>query len=330
MTMPAAAASVTPRPISDNNNPSCEDLGYANEVKFDPPANGTKDGVTVSNFVQSSSSAPGSFDWSSTFGIDAVIVKAGDDKHNVYVYSPESMGDTGLQPQSGSGNGISHISFCWDNLSQVSAAAATVTAPTCAAPGALNVPADTASIDYEVSPAYTAGNTGTFTVTATAKSGFVLTGPTSWTLTVAPRLTGDPCAASATAAAASVTAPSCSATGGLVIPANTPSVTYSVSPAYTAGATGTFTVTATANAGFKLAGTTQWTLTVSPKLTGSGCEGTLAGNPTPTPAPAKSGSLPNTAMDLTSGNLPLVLAIVTIAGLAILGRQNVKEMLNRR
>jgi hypothetical protein len=330
MVMPAAAASVTPTPISNDNNPSCEELGYANEVKFDPPANGTKDGVTVSNFVQSSSSAPGSFDWSSTFGIDAVLVKAGSDKHNLYVYSPESMGDTGLQPQSGSGNGISHISFCWDNLTQVSAAAASVTAPTCDAPGALNVPADTASIDYEVSPAYSAGATGTFTVTATAKTGFVLVGTASWELTVLPKLTGDACAASATAAAASVTAPSCSATGGLVIPANTASVTYSVSPAYTAGATGTFTVTATANAGFKLAGTTQWTLTVAPKLTGPSCEGTLAGNPTPTPAPAKSGSLPNTATDLTGGSLPVVLAAVAIAGLAVLGRQNVEELRNRR
>jgi hypothetical protein len=35
-------------------------------------------------------------------------------------------------------------------------------------------------------------------------------------------------------------------------------------------------------------------------------------------------------MDLTGGSLPLVLAIVAIGGLAILGRQNIKEMLNRR
>ena len=40
-----------------------------------------------------------SFDWSSTFGIDAVLVKAGDDKHNLYVYSPESTGDSDLVPQ---------------------------------------------------------------------------------------------------------------------------------------------------------------------------------------------------------------------------------------
>jgi hypothetical protein len=328
MVMPAAAASVTPTPITDDNNPSCAELGYTNEVKFDPPGNGTKDGVTITNYVQSSSDAAGSFDWSSTFGIDAVIVKAGDDKHNVYVYSPESMGDTGLQPQSGSGNGISHISFCSDNLTQVSAAAASVTAPTCDTAGALNVPADTDSIDYEVSPAYAAGNTGTFTVTATAKEGFVLVGTASWTLEVLPQLTGDACAESATAAAASATAPSCSAAGGLVVPADTASVHYSVSPAYTAGASGTFTVTATAKAGFVLSGPSSWTLTVAPKLTGGNCEGTLAGNPTP--KPTTGGSLPNTAMDLTGGSLPLVLASVAIGGLAILGRQNIKEMLNRR
>jgi hypothetical protein len=113
-----------------------------------------------------------------------------------------------------------------------------------------------------------------------------------------------------------------------VVPADTASVHYSVSPAYAAGASGTFTVTATAKAGFVLSGPSSWTLTVAPKLTGGNCEGTLAGNPTPTPAP--SGSLPNTAMDVASGSLPILLAIVAIAALAILGRQNIKEMLNRR
>jgi hypothetical protein len=75
--------------------------------------------IKISNFTNSSSGTPGSFDWESNFGIDSVLVKAGSDKHNLYVYAPtaasaESTGDTDLGPQAGTGNGISHISFCYD------------------------------------------------------------------------------------------------------------------------------------------------------------------------------------------------------------------------
>jgi hypothetical protein len=117
--MPALAASVTPTPISNDNNPTCSDFGAWTELKSEPPGNGqVSDGtltVTISNFVQSSSGTPGSFDWASNIGVDAVLVKAGSDKHNLYVYNPESTGDTSLSPQAGSGNGISHISFCYDS-----------------------------------------------------------------------------------------------------------------------------------------------------------------------------------------------------------------------
>jgi hypothetical protein len=116
--MPALAASVTPTPISNDNNPTCGDFGAWTELKSEPPGNGqVSDGtltVTISSFVQSSSGTPGSFSWTSNIGVDAVLVKAGSDKHNLYVYNPESTGDTGLSPQAGSGNGISHISFCYD------------------------------------------------------------------------------------------------------------------------------------------------------------------------------------------------------------------------
>jgi hypothetical protein len=128
---PALAASVAPIPISNNSSPTCADFDGTFgggqtwlEAKQDPPGNGTITvagfgTITVSNFVQSASGVPGSFNWSSTFGIDAVLVKAGSDKHNLYVYAAsagaaESTGDTGLEPQAGSGNGISHISFCYD------------------------------------------------------------------------------------------------------------------------------------------------------------------------------------------------------------------------
>jgi hypothetical protein len=118
LAVPAFASHVTPTPISDTKNPTCSDYGAWLELKVDPPGNGIfTDGtlaVTISNYVQSTSDTPGSFDWVSNIGVDAVLVKAGDDKHNLYVYSPEATSDEDLSPQSGDGNGISHISFCYD------------------------------------------------------------------------------------------------------------------------------------------------------------------------------------------------------------------------
>lgn len=51
--------------------------------------------------------------WSATLGIDAVIVKGGPNA-NVYVYNPESMGDTNLVTPNNGGFGVSHIEFCYD------------------------------------------------------------------------------------------------------------------------------------------------------------------------------------------------------------------------
>ena len=101
-----SAASVVPIPINEGN-PTCADFavefgGGQNwlEVKSDPPGDGDIvvadfGTITVSNFDENVG-----FDWSSDFGIDAVFVKAGSDKHNLYVYAAtegaaESMGDTG-------------------------------------------------------------------------------------------------------------------------------------------------------------------------------------------------------------------------------------------
>jgi hypothetical protein len=57
------------------------------------------------------------FDWAATLGIDAVIVKGGDNA-NVYVYSPEAMSDEDLHAPINPNNGkyfdISHIEFCYD------------------------------------------------------------------------------------------------------------------------------------------------------------------------------------------------------------------------
>ncbi len=110
--LPVSAASVTPVVLP--GNPICAGLGYAYEIKIDPPTAGTyplgygtftwttTDGVTMN--------------WTSTIGVDAVIVKGGP-KGNLYSYAPESFGDTGLNSPigpSGRPYAISHISVCFD------------------------------------------------------------------------------------------------------------------------------------------------------------------------------------------------------------------------
>lgn len=137
-----------------------------------------------------------------------------------------------------------------------------------------------------------------------------------------------------TAAQASVTPPSCTAAGTLVVPAGTASVMYTVSPAYTAGATGTFTVTATAKAGFALTGTSQWTVTVAPQVTGAVCViggGTLPGNPVR--GGTLGSTLPNTAMNapLNDGVPPTILVtVLALAGLAYVGHRNLLASRTRR
>jgi hypothetical protein len=51
------------------------------------------------------------FDWSSTLGLDAVIVKGGPDA-NAYVYTPEAFAGSGLVAPGGAA--VSHIEFCYD------------------------------------------------------------------------------------------------------------------------------------------------------------------------------------------------------------------------
>ena len=118
----ASAASVAPVAI-DSGNPTCGDLAPAGaswaQLKLQDAqlADGVySDGVltvTISNYVGSASGVPGSFDWSSNIGVNAVFVKAGSTKHHLYVYTPAATGDSGLSAQSGKGNGISHLSFCY-------------------------------------------------------------------------------------------------------------------------------------------------------------------------------------------------------------------------
>ena len=125
---PATAASVIPTPVAVN--PTCASLGYDYGYKVDPPNSGTYtvyDSKTVTVTVHSDGVY---FDWSSKFGIDAVIAKGGPNA-NVYVYDPpaESYGDTVLVSPTNPNNqqpyGLSHIEFCYDYEVEVTKSAET-------------------------------------------------------------------------------------------------------------------------------------------------------------------------------------------------------------
>jgi hypothetical protein len=106
------------QPIWMEGNPKCEDLGLLGfKPQPEPPPTGTytfPDGV---NTVDINSDGK-YFDWFSTIGIDLVIVKGGPNA-NLYVYNPESFGDTDLHPPVNPNNqkvyAISHIDYCYDN-----------------------------------------------------------------------------------------------------------------------------------------------------------------------------------------------------------------------
>jgi hypothetical protein len=104
-------------PVFTEGNPKCpagttefkiDGQGFSNGQKSQGPIT-----ITISNF----NGQTATFDWSSNIGVDQVIVKGGDNA-NVYTYSPESTGDTGLHTpfnqSSGQNYGLSHVSFCYD------------------------------------------------------------------------------------------------------------------------------------------------------------------------------------------------------------------------
>lgn len=115
----AFAATANPIPW-DGANPTCDVLQGNDLVGFGvSPGNGTySDGtleVDISNFVQAAGDEnPGTFNWSSNLGVDAVIVHAGEASHHIYAYSPEATSDSGLTAQAEQGNTITKITFCYD------------------------------------------------------------------------------------------------------------------------------------------------------------------------------------------------------------------------
>ena len=216
----------------------------------------------------------------------------------------------------------------------VAPVAPAVSAPTCIAPGMLTL-TEVAGVEYTISPAYTAGMTGEFTVTAAAEEGFTLaTGATTtFNVTVPAQLN---CAAGA---APSVSAGTCLAPGALTLTAVT-GVMYSVSPAYTAGATGTFTVTAAPAAGFTLTGPNVFVVNVPAQLVcNSGTQGSTGGPAAPPAPPVRTGTLagtggpgsvPNTATEQPSNQLVAIGALLLVASLGSIGAMQPAARRNRR
>jgi LPXTG-motif cell wall-anchored protein len=104
------------------DNPTCADLAPEGttwtEFKVEPVADGTFTDGTLSVTIDVRDTDDGPvFDWTSNLGVDAVFVKGGPGGL-LYVYDPESMGDTGLHapvnPQNDMFFGLSHVSFCYD------------------------------------------------------------------------------------------------------------------------------------------------------------------------------------------------------------------------
>jgi LPXTG-motif cell wall-anchored protein len=103
-------------------NPTCGDLAPEGttwtEFKVEPVADGTfTDGTLSVTIVVTDTDDGPVFDWTSNIGVDAVFVKGGPGGL-LYVYDPESTGDTGLHapvnPQNDKFFGLSHVSFCYD------------------------------------------------------------------------------------------------------------------------------------------------------------------------------------------------------------------------
>jgi hypothetical protein len=109
--------------LADDKNPKCKDLGRDlgsswRELKIDPPSDRSHDDGTLEVDIEVYEDDGQQFvDWSSNIGVDAVIVKGGEQGANVYFYSPEATSDTGLHaPTNPNGKyaNVSHVSFCYD------------------------------------------------------------------------------------------------------------------------------------------------------------------------------------------------------------------------
>ena len=108
-------ALVDPEPVG--GNPTCGSLGLPDGVTFDPPNPVSGYNAGPGTISWSFSAGAYQVNWSSTFGISAVIMKGGQVGANVYRYDPPALGDSGLitaNNPSGQPADLSHLVFCYD------------------------------------------------------------------------------------------------------------------------------------------------------------------------------------------------------------------------
>ncbi|MGE0598636.1 MAG: hypothetical protein AB7J35_02260 [Dehalococcoidia bacterium] len=188
----AMAASVPPVTF-DGANPTCDDIegtlaggqNWLGVSTNNTPFVGQQlnvGGGTVT--ITAISGNPLLFSWTSTIGIDAVIVKNAASDHNVYVYAPnaaapESFGDTGLGSNVNPGS-ISHAVFCYD-----------VTDPPGQTPPT-NTPTNTATNTPTDTPTNTPTNTPTPSVTNVSQTQVIETPTNTPTATNTPVASNTP------------------------------------------------------------------------------------------------------------------------------------------
>jgi uncharacterized repeat protein (TIGR01451 family) len=106
-------------------NKTCDDLDTYGatgaswlELKFDTgdlPSVGSSKTLSDSYLsVTLSQTATDVWSWTSTKGIDAVLVKSGASGHNLYVYDPPTEATSGTGLTVPGDNGTSHVAFCYD------------------------------------------------------------------------------------------------------------------------------------------------------------------------------------------------------------------------
>jgi len=177
------AAACVPTPVPDN--PTCSDIrpGLLTAIKVEPVNGGTYPFTDGDGNAQSVTldKHDTSFDWSSTLGMDVVIVKGGTDA-NVYVYDPpheEFSGSSLHAPiNCGSGHnqpcGLSHVTFCYDR-DNTATPTKTSTPTKTATPTATNTHTPTPTNTHTPTPTNTHTPTPTSTHTPTPTSTFTPT-----------------------------------------------------------------------------------------------------------------------------------------------------------
>ena len=122
---PAMASHVEPTEIDGNHSCGQLNVAYDHEFKVEPVTGGTKDDPNSAFSVTLTlhDTADGqTFDFDANLAVDAVFAKGGNEG-NLYVYDPAETSDTGLHApanSSGSYAGLSHISFCFNDVPEPS------------------------------------------------------------------------------------------------------------------------------------------------------------------------------------------------------------------